>query len=64
MASFMNGIISIVMAVVLITGVVIPLVKNTSTTNWTTAEITVFGLISLVSILGIVNGVAQIFGLA
>lgn len=63
MAGMFSGVLQLVMAVILVTSVLIPQLKNTNTTGWTTAEITVFGLCSLASIFGLVNGIANLFGL-
>jgi len=64
MANMFNGILSIVLSVILIASVVIPIIKEQNVTGWTTAETTLFGLVSLVSIFGLVYGVANVFGLA
>jgi hypothetical protein len=63
MPGMFAGILQLVMAVILVTSVLIPQLKNTSTTGWTVSEIAVFGLASLVSIFGLVNGIANLFGL-
>jgi hypothetical protein len=63
MANLFAGILSVVISVVLITGVVIPTVKGANTTGWTTTETTTYSIVTLVSILGLVYGVANIFGL-
>jgi hypothetical protein len=63
MAGMFGGVLQLVMAVILVTSVLIPTLKNTTTTSWTTAEITVFGLCSLAAIFGLVNGIANLFGL-
>ena len=76
--NFISGIISLTIGIVMISGVVITTVKGTNTAtggtcwyangtsytcSWSAAEIALFGLISLVSIAGIVYGAAQVFGL-
>lgn len=63
MAGMFSGILQLVMSVILVTAVLIPTLKNTTTTDWTTAEVTVFGLCTLAAIFGLVNGIANIFGL-
>jgi hypothetical protein len=61
--SLFSGILSIVLSVVLITGVVIPTVRAANTTGWSAGDVTIFGLISTVSVLGLVYGVANVFGM-
>jgi hypothetical protein len=63
MAGMFGGILQLVMSVILVTAVLIPTLKLTNTTSWSTAEVTVFGLCSLAAIFGLVNGIANIFGL-
>ena len=63
MANFIMGIISLTIGVVILANVFITTVKNQSTTNWTTAEIALWGLLTLVSIAGILYGVLNVFGL-
>jgi len=63
MPGMFAGILQLVMAVILVTSVLIPQLKNISTTGWSAAEVAVFGLASLVSIFGLVNGIANLFGL-
>jgi len=57
------GIISLTIGVVILANVFITTVKNQSTTDWTTAEIALWGLLTLVSIAGILYGVLNVFGL-
>jgi hypothetical protein len=63
MAGMFSGVLQLVMAVILVTAILIPTLKNTSTAGWSTSEIAVFGLASLASIFGLVNGIANLFGL-
>lgn len=63
MVSILSGVLSLVFAVILITSVLIPTIKDANTTSWTTAETTIFGLASLAAIFGLVNGIANLFGL-
>ena len=63
MANFIMGIISLTIGVVILANVFITTVKNQSTTDWTTAEIALWGLLTLVSIAGILYGVLNVFGL-
>jgi hypothetical protein len=61
--SLFSGILSLVMAVVLITAVVIPTLKTANTTGWTASEVAVFGLVSVITLLGLAYGAASIFGM-
>jgi len=63
MKGIFGGVISLVLSVILIATVVVPTVKDQNTTGWTTAETTVFGLVSLMSIFGLAYGAGSIFGL-
>lgn len=63
MANLFSGILSLVLSVILVTSVVIPTLKNTNTSGWTTGEIAVFGLISLITLFGLVYGAGSIFGI-
>jgi len=64
MANFLMGLISLTIGVVVLANVFIATVKNTSTTGWTNAEIAMWGLLTLVAIVGIVYGVLNVFGLS
>lgn len=63
MPGMFSGILQLVMAVILVTSVLIPQLKGTNTSGWTTSEVAVFALATLVSIFGLVNGIANLFGL-
>lgn len=64
MANFIMGIISLSISVVVLANVFIYTVKNTSTSGWSASEVTMWGLLSLISIVGLVFGVMQVFGIA
>lgn len=63
MANFIMGIIGLSVGVVVLSGVFITTVKGTNTTTWTTSEIALWGLLSIVGIAGLVYGVLNVFGL-
>jgi len=63
MANFINGIISLTIGVVILATVFITTVKGQNTTAWTSSEIALWGLLTLVSIAGILYGVMNVFGL-
>jgi hypothetical protein len=58
------GIISLSISVVVLASVFIATVKNTSTTSWSTSEVTMWGLLSLIAIVGLLFGVMNVFGIA
>lgn len=72
MANMISGIISITIGAVLMAQVFIATIKgrNGSCTGngtvdcWTTSEIALYGLLSLLGIVGILYGVLSVFGLA
>lgn len=63
MANLFGGIMTLTLSVILIASVVVTTVKNQNTTGWTTGEIALWGLISLVAIMGLVYSAGSIFGL-
>ena len=64
MANFITGIISLTIGVVILANVFIATVKDTNTTTWESSEIAMWGLLTLVAIVGIVYGVLNVFGLS
>ena len=62
--NFIGGIINITIGAVILSSVFITTVKATNTSAWTTAEVAMWGLLTLVGIIGLVYGVLQVFGLA
>lgn len=63
MANFIAGIISLTIGVVVLAEVFIATVKGTNTSTWSTAEIALWGLLSLIGIAGIIYGVMTVFGM-
>jgi len=63
MASMIGGIVSITLGVVMLSNVFITVVKDTNTDAWETSETTLFGLLTLVGIIGLVVGVLNVFGI-
>lgn len=62
--SMIGGIIAITIAAVIMASVFIYTIKNTSTAGWAASEIAMWGLLSLIGIVGLVYGVLMVFGLA
>ncbi len=63
MANLFGGIMTLTLSIILIASVVITTVKTQNTTSWTTGEVALWGLISLVAIMGLVYSAGSIFGL-
>jgi uncharacterized membrane protein HdeD (DUF308 family) len=63
MANFITGIISLTIGVVILANVFITTVKTTNTSGWSSAEVAMWGLVTLIGIAGIVYGVMSVFGL-
>lgn len=63
MANFIAGIISLTIGVVVLAEVFIATVKGTNTSTWSTAEIALWGLVSLIGIAGMIYGVMNVFGM-
>ena len=61
--SMLSGILNITIGVVAISGVLITTVKTTNTTGWSSAELALWGLITIAAIAGIVVGIMQVFGM-
>jgi len=63
MANFIGGIMSLVLSVVLISSVVVPTVMDANTTSWSASTVTIFGLVSLISVAGLVFAAGNLFGI-
>lgn len=63
MANFVAGIISLAIGVVVLAEVFIATVKNTNISTWSTAEVALWGLVSLIGIAGMIYGVMNVFGM-
>lgn len=62
--NFIGGIINITIGAVILASVFVTTIKGTNTSAWSTAEVSMWGLLTLVGIVGLVYGVLQVFGLA
>ena len=63
MADFIRAIIGLTIGVVVFASLYMSTVKTTNTSAWTTQEVTLWGLLSIVGIVGIVYAVLNIFGI-
>lgn len=61
---FIVGIISITLGVIMLANVFLPVVKGTNTSDFTTAELALWGVLGLGGVIGLVYGVFSVFGLA
>lgn len=61
---FVVGVISLVLGVLMVVNVLIPIAKDANTTSFTSAELAVYSLITLGSIIGLGYSAFAIFGLA
>jgi len=59
-----QGIISITLGVIMLANVFVPVVKDTNTSEFTTAELALWAVLTLGGIIGLVYGTFAIFGLA
>ena len=53
MANIVGVIIGLVIAVIMITSVAMPILKNTNTTGWTSTETSVFNNVGVMLVLGL-----------
>jgi ABC-type Fe3+-siderophore transport system permease subunit len=58
------AIISLAIVVIVLTSVFIPTVKDANVTGWSSGELALWGVVTLVAIAGFVYNVASAFGLA
>jgi hypothetical protein len=63
MADFIRAIIGLTIGIVVFASLYMSTVKGTNTTTWTAQEVTLWGLLSITGIVGIVYAVLNIFGI-
>lgn len=61
---FVVGVISLLLAVIMVANVLIPVVKGTNTSTFSTAELAIWGVVTLGAIVGLAYSAFSIFGLA
>ena len=64
MASMIGGIVYLSIGVVVLAGVFIFTVKNTSTTGWSAGEVALWGTLTIAGIAGLVVGTLNVFGIS
>lgn len=63
MVGFIGGIVNISIGAIMLANVFIYTVKNTSQEGWTASEISLWGVLTLAGIVGLVVGTLQLFGI-
>lgn len=63
MASFIGGIVNISIGAVMLSSVFISTVKGTNTSTWTASEVSLWSVLTLAGIVGLVVGTLQLFGI-
>ena len=63
MADFIRAIIGLTIGVVVFASLYMTTIKTTNTTTWTAQEVTLWGLLSIVGIVGLVYAVLNVFGI-
>ena len=61
--SFVKGIIGVTLGVIMLSAVFIPQVKGANTTDFTGAELALWGILGLAGIIGLAYGIFAVFGL-
>lgn len=61
---FITGIISITLGVIMLANVFMPVVKGANTSDFTPAELSLWAVLGLAGVVGLVYGVFSVFGLA
>lgn len=62
MANIIGSIIGLTLGILLFANVLMPTLKGTDTTNWSTSEIAMWGVAGLGGVVGIVYGILAAFG--
>lgn len=64
MANMITGIISITIGAVILANVFITTVKGVNISGWSASEVAMWGLLTLIGVVGLLYGVLAVFGLA
>lgn len=57
-----STIISLTLGIILFANVLMPTIKGTNTTGWSTSEVAMYGVAGLGGVVGIVYGILSAFG--
>lgn len=63
MANYIAAIFGLTMSVIITTNVLIPQITSTNTSAWDAGSVALFGVLSLVSIMGLVYAAGTVFGM-
>jgi len=63
MANFVSGIMGLVILLVLIANLFIPTVLDTNTSTWNASEVSLWGILTLVAIVGVAYSTLSVFGI-
>lgn len=63
MANMISGIVSLSLGVVVLANVFIMVVKEQCLSGWATSEVSMWGLLTLAGIIGLVFGTLSVFGI-
>jgi len=58
----LQGVVSLVLGIILMTEVLMPQIKGANTSDWSTGEMAMWGIAGLGAVVGIVFGIFQTFG--
>ena len=62
MASLIAGIISVTIVVIVFANVLMPTIKATNVTGWSTSETSLWNTVGLIAVVGLVFVMLQVFG--
>jgi hypothetical protein len=62
MASLIAGIISVTIVIIVFSNVLMPTIKTTNTTSWSTSETSLWNTVGLIAVVGIVFVMLSVFG--
>lgn len=62
--TFIQGIVSVSIGAVMLSSVYITTIKGVNTSTWSTGDAALWGVLTTIGIVGLVYGVANVFGLA
>jgi len=60
---YISGIVQISISAVMLSSVYIATIKGTNTTTWTASEVAMWGMLTIVGIIGMLYGTLNIFGI-
>ena len=61
---FVGGIVNLSIGAIMLASVFISTIKTTNTSTWSASEVTLWGVLSIAGIVGLVVGVLNVFGIA